>query len=62
MLGLDQVQLSEAARVARATLIDFEKGQRTPRAGTIAAIQAALEAQGVEFTNGDAPGVRLRKS
>jgi len=28
---------------------------------TLATIQAALEAAGVEFTNGDAPGVRLRK-
>jgi transcriptional regulator with XRE-family HTH domain len=26
-----------------------------------AAIRAALEADGVEFTNGDRPGVRLRK-
>ncbi len=24
-------------------------------------VRAALEAAGVEFTNGDAPGVRLRK-
>ena len=30
------------------------------RARTLAAIRAALEAAGVEFTNGDAPGVRLR--
>ena len=30
--------------------------------GIIAAIRAALEAAGVEFTNGEAPGVRLRKS
>ena len=27
----------------------------------VADIRAALEAAGVEFTNGDAPGVRLRK-
>jgi hypothetical protein len=27
----------------------------------LAAIQHALEAAGVEFTNGDQPGVRLRK-
>jgi hypothetical protein len=31
-------------------------------AATVAAIRAALEAAGVEFTNGDAPGVRLRSS
>ena len=28
---------------------------------TLAAIRTALEAAGVEFTNGDAPGVKLRK-
>jgi hypothetical protein len=28
---------------------------------TIAAVVRALEAAGVEFTNGDVPGVRLRK-
>jgi hypothetical protein len=29
---------------------------------TLEAIQAAVEKAGVEFTNGDAPGVRLKKS
>lgn len=33
--------------------------RRRPR--TLDAIRVALEAAGVEFTNGDAPGVRLRK-
>jgi hypothetical protein len=28
----------------------------------VAAVRAALEAAGVEFTNGDQPGVRLRKA
>jgi len=28
---------------------------------TIAAVVRALEAAGIEFTNGDGPGVRLRK-
>jgi len=32
-----------------------------PRASTAQAIKNALEASGVEFTNGDAPGVRLAK-
>jgi hypothetical protein len=31
------------------------------RERTIDAIRAALEAAGVEFTNGDGPGVKLRK-
>jgi hypothetical protein len=33
-----------------------------PIVDRLAAIRAALEAAGVEFTNGDAPGVRLRAS
>ncbi|RYF13204.1 MAG: transcriptional regulator, partial [Oxalobacteraceae bacterium] len=32
-----------------------------PRDSTIAAIRAALEAAGVEFTNGGEPGVKLRR-
>jgi hypothetical protein len=28
----------------------------------VAAIRAALEAAGVEFTNGDRPGVRMKKA
>jgi hypothetical protein len=31
-----------------------------PTPEQLAAIQEALEAAGVEFTNGDAPGVRLK--
>ena len=34
---------------------------RAVRRVTTGAIRAALEAGGVEFTNGDQPGVRLRK-
>jgi hypothetical protein len=33
-----------------------------PTVNNLTAIRAALEAAGVEFTNGDQPGVRLRKS
>lgn len=34
---------------------------RTDKVDALAAIRTALEAAGVEFMNGDAPGVRLRK-
>ncbi|WP_439525884.1 helix-turn-helix domain-containing protein [Roseovarius mucosus] len=63
LLGLDQEQVAVLAKVARTTLIDFEKGLRAPRTSTIAAIRAALEAAGVEFIepNGGGAGVRLRK-
>ena len=60
LLGWSRAKLAELAKVAQATLADFEAGKRTPYARTLAAVQAALEAAGVEFTNGDAPGVRLK--
>jgi transcriptional regulator with XRE-family HTH domain len=58
---MDQATLAEGAMVNRNVIIDFEKGRRVPNRNNLAAIQRVLEAAGVEFTNGDAPGVRLRK-
>ena len=52
--------MAKRAKVAKATLADFEAGKRTPYARTLADVLAALESAGVEFINGDAPGVRLR--
>lgn len=64
LIGMEQGNLASTAGIARATLIDFEKEQRTPRPSTIAAIRAALEAAGVVFleSNGNGPGVALRTS
>jgi hypothetical protein len=53
--------LTKRRRVAKQTLADFERGARSPYPRTLADIRAALEAAGVEFTNGDAPGVRLHQ-
>lgn len=63
LLNLEQADVADRAGVARATLIDFEKGQRAPRETTVSAIRAALEAAGVVFLaeNGNGPGVALRK-
>jgi hypothetical protein len=36
-------------------------GEAKGEAVSLAAIQRVLEEAGVEFTNGDAPGLRLRK-
>jgi transcriptional regulator with XRE-family HTH domain len=47
--------------LSESTVRDFEKGRRIPSVNNLTAIQKALEAAGVEFTNGDQPGVRLRK-
>ena len=53
-------ELAKAAGVATDTVARLERGE-TLREGTLHAIQRALEGAGVEFTNGDAPGVRLRR-
>jgi len=51
--------LATAAKVSPSTVVRMEAGEELkPR--TVEAMQRALEEQGIEFTNGDAPGVRLR--
>jgi transcriptional regulator with XRE-family HTH domain len=64
MLRLDQAQLAAAAGVSVETVKRLEAQQGpllTGRAGTIAAIEDALMKAGIEFTNGDEPGVKLKK-
>jgi len=59
LLGWSQEDLEKAARVAKKTIADFEREARLPLPRTLAAMKDAQEAAGVEFTNGNAPGVRL---
>jgi transcriptional regulator with XRE-family HTH domain len=61
LVDMDQAALADRAMVTRNVIIDFEKGRRAPMRNNLVAIQRVLEEAGVEFTNGDAPGVRLRK-
>lgn len=63
MLGISQTELASAASVSRQTVVDFERGARTPYPNNLFAIRAALEAAGVEFIaeNGGGAGVRLQK-
>jgi len=61
LIDMDQAVLADGAMVSRNVIIDFEKGRRVPNRNNLAAIQRVLEEAGVEFTNGDAPGVRIRK-
>jgi transcriptional regulator with XRE-family HTH domain len=60
MLGWSQSQLAEAAKVSRPTVVDFERGARTPFPNNLAAIRAALEAARIEFTSGNGSGIKLR--
>ncbi len=64
LLGWSQDQLAASSGVPKSTIARMEIDQTSPRARTLAAIRAALEAAGVEFIaeNGGGAGVRLRKS
>ncbi len=58
--GLGIRELASAAGVSPDTISRLERGETlAPR--TLAAIRTALEAAGVTFTDGDAPGVKLKR-
>ena len=60
-LGLGVRELADAAKVSTNTVTRLERGESLyPR--TIEAIRKIFEAAGVEFTNGNAPGVRLKRT
>jgi transcriptional regulator with XRE-family HTH domain len=59
-LGLGIRELARAAKVSIDTVTRFERGDLL-KERTVEALQSALEAAGVEFTNGNQPGVRLTK-
>lgn len=57
-LGIGIRDIAQLAKVSPSTVARFEAGEEL-LARTVETIQRALEEQGVEFTNGDALGVRL---
>lgn len=63
LLGLDQQDLARRARISIATLRRMEaSGEKVSGyANNVDAVRRALEGAGVEFTNGDQAGVRLKK-
>ena len=62
LLDWRQPDLAAASGITSQTIVRFERGQRMPHVGTLAALREALEAAGVEFLdpNGSGPGARLR--
>ena len=59
-LKLSVREVAALAKVATDTITRLEAGKELkPR--TIEAVQHALEKAGIEFINGDAPGLRVRK-
>jgi transcriptional regulator with XRE-family HTH domain len=61
MLQWSLAELAERADVSVNSITRFETGLASPRRATVAAIQRALEEGGVAFTNGDEPGVKLKR-
>lgn len=55
-LGLEQEELARLAGLDRKTVSNFETSNKQTRKSTREAIQAALEGQGIVFTNGSKPG------
>jgi transcriptional regulator with XRE-family HTH domain len=63
LLEMEQGALAEAAGVNINTVRNLEASKGEPIRGhnqTVVAVQAALEAAGIEFLNHGQPGVRLR--
>ena len=54
--------LAEASGLHRNTINNIEVGRYAGDPKTLAIIEKTLTKAGVEFTNGDQPGVRLRKA
>ena len=63
LLDWSQDRLAEASGVSSPTIgrLEAEDGELGGLAETGEKIRRALEKAGIEFTNGNAPGVRLRK-
>ena len=65
LAGMAQAELAKRAKLSVTTISNMEGvGGEILRSSfeTVRAVQRALEAVGVEFTNGDSPGVRLKAS
>jgi transcriptional regulator with XRE-family HTH domain len=63
LLGWSQERMAEASGVSIPTVkrLEATDGELGGRKETREKIRAALESAGVAFTNGDEPGVKLRK-
>jgi len=63
LLRWEQTDLASASKVSLATIkrLEAKPGIVSANQVTLEAIRRALLEAGVEFTNGDAPGVRMKK-
>jgi transcriptional regulator with XRE-family HTH domain len=63
LLDWSQDKLAESALVARATIVDFERIQRTPMRQNLASLESCFEAAGIAFIGEEdgGAGVRFRE-
>jgi DNA-binding transcriptional regulator YiaG len=61
LIGMTQAEFARAAVVPRHVVSDFEVSSLRPNPAYLEAIRRTLERAGVEFVDGEQPGVRLRK-
>jgi predicted transcriptional regulator len=59
MLDWSRADLAGRSGVADRTIVDFEAGDRQPRAGTMKKLRDAFEAEGIVFLPGT--GVKLNR-
>mgnify|MGYP002635142954 CR=1 FL=1 len=64
LLDWSQSDLARSSGVSRQTIVDFERGERTPKERSILAMQTALEKSGIEFSQkpDGSVGAELRHS
>jgi transcriptional regulator with XRE-family HTH domain len=61
LLNWTQDEMASAAHLSVVTVRNFENEKSTPQRATLDVIQRALEAAGVEFTNGEQPVAHGRR-
>lgn len=61
MIDWSRDHLAENAEVAKRTIVDFERGARSPQKSTLLALRTAFENAGLQFIpeNGGGVGVRF---
>ena len=63
LIAMEQAELARRTGLSVNTIQNMERSAGRPiagRAANVHAVQAALEGAGLEFLNGDRPGVRLK--
>ena len=61
LLNWSQEDLVRRSKITKKTIADFERSATQPRPETLMRILAAFEDAGIEFLDGNRPGVRLRR-